>query len=332
MLWAILGAMVLVAIAAIVVPLYRSQGTFSATASGVTVVIALGSVLLYQSIGQPEARLVPAGAPNVDDMVTSLAERLDASPEDVAGWKMLGRSYLVMRRYSEAIGAYERAVALENPTDPQTLADLGEAVFLDDNTTLLGRAGQLFENALALAPANPKALFYSGLAAAQRGDTSLAADRWETLLATAPPPEIEELLRQRVAEWRGESPAPAAPAAAATADGGPLTINVSLGGSALSAVAPGSTIFIIARDPAQPSPPIAAVRRRANELPSAITLSDADAMIPGRLLSGFDKLEIVARASTSGQPMAQSGDWFGSAELDTDESRQLSIVIDQQVP
>ena len=163
MLWAILGAMVLVAIAAIVVPLYRSQGTFSATASGVTVVIALGSVLLYQSIGQPEARLVPAGAPNVDDMVTSLAERLDASPEDVAGWKMLGRSYLVMRRYSEAIGAYERAVALENPTDPQTLADLGEAVFLDDNTTLLGRAGQLFENALALAPANPKALFYSGL-------------------------------------------------------------------------------------------------------------------------------------------------------------------------
>ena len=107
---------------------------------------------------------------------------------------------------------------------------------------------------------------------------------------------------------------------------------MSLGGSALDAVAPGSTIFIIARDPAQPSPPIAAVRRRANELPSAITLTDADAMIPGRLLSGFDRLEIVARASTSGQPMAQSGDWFGAAELDTGESRSLSIIIDQQVP
>ena len=50
-------------------------------------------------------------------MVASLAERLESSPDDVAGWKMLGRSYLVMRQYPDAIAAYERAVALENSSD-----------------------------------------------------------------------------------------------------------------------------------------------------------------------------------------------------------------------
>ena len=136
---------------------------------------------------------------------------------------------------------------------------------LNDNAALLGRAGQLFENAFALAPANPKALFYSGLAAAQRGDTAVAADRWDTLLATSPPPEIEELLRQRIAEWRGEAPAPSQVANATNVE--PLTIDVSVSESAAAQIDANATVFVIARDPAQPSPPIAAVRRRANELP-----------------------------------------------------------------
>ena len=198
-------------------------------------------------------------------------------------------------------------------------------MFLNDNSTLLGRAGQLVENALALAPTNPKALFYSGLAAAQRSDTRLAADRWDALLATAPPPEIEDLLRQRVAEWRGEAPAPA-PAPSPRND--PLTIK-SLGASAASAVDPGTTVFIIARDPAQPSPPIAAVRR-ANELPSEITLTDSD-MIPGRLLSGFDKRD---RRPRVGERSADGPDGRLVRQRRGEHRRVPTAehVIDQQVP
>ncbi len=338
MLWAAFGVMLLAALAAVLMPLYRAERALSARAIAVAVAVLAGSALLYQQIGQPDARFVPPGPPSVEDMVASLASRLEDDPDDLAGWKMLGRSYAVMRRYPEAIAAFERAVALEDSSDAQTLADLGEAVFLNDSRALTTRAGQLFENALAIAPGNPKALFYSGFAAAERGDRLLAASRWETLLATSPPPEIRGILEQRIAEWRGVSSAPAEsppPAETPAPDAGgtaPLTINVALGQSAGGAVDPAATVFIIARDPAQPSPPIAAVRRRAAELPSEVTLSDSDAMIPGRLLSGFDELEIVARASSSGQPIAQPGDWFGLGRIDTSKTRSLSIVIDQQVP
>ena len=146
---------------------------------------------------------------------------------------------------------------------------MGEAFLLGDGRTLNGRAGQLFENALGLEPNNPKALFYSGLAAVERGENELAATRWEMLLQTAPPPNIEGILRQRIAALRGEVAEPPPQLA------GPAVVaNIELGDKAIAAGLPDATVFIIARDPNQPSPPIAAVRRRLSELPMEVALSD----------------------------------------------------------
>lgn len=327
MLWFILALMALIALAAVVWPLYRTDQRIGLRAAAAGVSILLVSGVLYQQIGSPGAINVTSGPPDVEAMVTSLAERLEREPDDIEGWKMLGRSYSVMRDYAQAIKAYERAVELENSSNGQTVVDLGEAVFFNDGRSISGRAGELFESALAITPGNPKALFYSGLGAAERGDVSRAADRWEALLATSPPPEIESVLKTRISEWRGE---PAA--AVAAAELVELAINVSLGEEARAAVPGDATVFVIARDPKQPSPPIAVARRKADELPIDLTLTDADAMIPGRNLSSVKDLEIVSRASVSGQPMAQTGDWFGQQQLDTSETRELTIVIDQRVP
>jgi cytochrome c-type biogenesis protein CcmH len=111
-----------------------------------------------------------------------------------------------------------------------------------------------------------------------------------------------------------------------------VTVNIALGAGASTVVGPDATVFVIARDPAQPSPPIAAVRRRASELPAIVTLSDSDAMIPGRVPSSFAELEIIARVSMSGDPIARSGDWFGSQTHLNGSSDPLAILIDQQVP
>ena len=93
-----------------------------------------------------------------------------------------------------------------------------------------------------------------------------------------------------------------------------------------------ATVFIIARDPGQPSPPLAAVRRRVSELPAVIEIGDADAMIPGRVPSGYQSIEILARVSMSGQPIAQPGDWFGQQVIETSAAEEVQIVIDSQVP
>ncbi len=331
MFWLIIGSMLAIAILFVATPLFRAERRLSATIIAASVVIAAISAGLYTRIGTPNADVIAAAStPDVDEMVASLAARLEENPDDLSGWKMLGRSHLQLGNFLGAVKAYEEAVRLDSGQDGQTLADLGEAVLLADARALNGRAGGLFENALAISPNNPKALFYSGMAAVERGDNELGASRWEALLATSPPPNIAGILQQRIAELRGTAPQ-AVPGAESADSAAVVNVAVSLGERAAAAGLADATVFIIARDPAQPSPPIAAVRRRLSELPATVSIGDADAMIPGRVPSGFGQLELVARISLSGQPIAQPGDWFGQQIVDTAGNDTIEISIDQQV-
>ncbi len=327
MLWIIFGGMLFAAVLIVAIPLYKTEKSLSATSLlSVVAVIAIAAIV-YSQIGTPSVSTDETGTPNVEAMVASLAARLRENPDDVEGWKMLGRSYLQLKNFDGAISAYEQAVNLEAGQNARSLADLGEVIMLSDPRTLHDRAGELFENALVIDPNNPKALFYSGMAAIDRGEAELAAERWEALLATSPPPNIESMLRQRIAGLRGETVEVPAQDSSLV-----IHVNVSLGAAAAAVVATDATVFIIARDPAQPSPPLAAVRTRVSELPAVIEIGDADAMIPGRVPSNFKTVEIVARVSVSGQPIAQSGDWFGQQVIDTSAAEEVQITIDQLVP
>jgi len=319
--------MLFVAALIVALPFYRIEKRLSArSAVSVLVIVAL-SATVYSLVGSPNVSPDQAGLPDINAMASSLAERLEDNPDDLAGWKMLGRSYLQLKNFPGAVTAYEEAVRIELGQNGQTLANLGEAILLGDSRTIVGRAGLLFDNALALEPNNPKALFYAGLVAIERNEPELAASHWEVLLATSPSSNIEGILRQRIAELRGTDSMPAPQTSGAT-----IVANVVLGAEAEAAGIPDSTVFIIVRNPEQPSPPIAAVRRRLSELPTAVTLSDADAMIPGRVLSAFARLEIIARISLSGEPVAQPGDWYGQQIVTTPATAPVQVSIDQRIP
>ena len=93
----------------------------------------------------------------------------------------------------------------------------------------------------------------------------------------------------------------------------------------------GASVFIIARDPARPSPPIAVTRRLVSDLPLVVELGDQESMIPGRNLSAFSEFEVLARVSLSGNPIAQPGDWFVSAIVRPADSKEVELVIAEQV-
>ncbi len=69
-----------------------------------------------RSIGTEEpASMAAAGKllPDVNTMIERLAARLETTPEDIEGWRMLGWSYFNTARYEEAATAYARAVELD---------------------------------------------------------------------------------------------------------------------------------------------------------------------------------------------------------------------------
>jgi cytochrome c-type biogenesis protein CcmH len=57
----------------------------------------------------------PAGKPlpDVNTMIERLAARLESTPQDIKGWRMLGWSYFNTGRYRQAAAAYARAVELD---------------------------------------------------------------------------------------------------------------------------------------------------------------------------------------------------------------------------
>ncbi len=344
--WIILIVLGLLAIAFAVLPLWRESHRLTPLVATVTVLTVALSAAIYDRVGSPgvpSGRSSAAAGPDslhgMDEAIASLVTRLEKNPDDLNGWKMLGRSRLTMRNYAGAAEALERAMQLENGQDAQTIVDLALAVANRDGVPLeQGRAADLLNNALKLDPNNQPALFYSGIAAANKGDTDTAADLWERLLGLGPPEDIRRILEQNVAIWRGEEPPPAmaaaapAPEAAAVPDDAIISARVSLSDEAMSAMRSDAAVFIIARDPNVPTPPIAVSRRMLSELPAVVSLTDAQSMVEGRNLSAFAEIELLARVSLSGGPAAQSGDWFGSLIVRPAETGSVNLTIDQRVP
>jgi cytochrome c-type biogenesis protein CcmH len=345
--WTILVVLCLLAVVFAAWPLYRESHRLTPLVATIIVFVVAMSTIMYNQIGSPGLQTGRSGAaagadgdlPGMDEVIVSLQERLQANPEDVAGWKMLGRTQMALQNFAGAADAYERAMAIEEGKNAQTMVDLAVAILNRDGTAIEGRPASLLDSALALDPNNPAALFYTGLAAANSGDTATATARWQILLGLNPPENIRGILEQRMAEWRGE-PMPAAQPAmpqpgvsdAAVPDDAIISVNVSLSEAAMASITADVTVFVIARDPSAPSPPIAVSRHRVSELPAMISLTDAQSMVAGRDLSMFADIELLARVSMSGGPAAQSGDWFGSMLVRPAENNSVSLTIDQQVP
>ena len=126
MLWITLGLMLLVAALVVAWPLYREEQRFTVRSALAIVTVLALSAGIYAEIGRPDASVIVDEASSVDDMVESLARRLETDADDLNGWKMLARSYAQLKRYSEATSAYQRAAELEGYTNGQTLVDFGE--------------------------------------------------------------------------------------------------------------------------------------------------------------------------------------------------------------
>lgn len=118
----------------------------------------------------------------IRDMVGGLAQRLESNPNDLEGWKRLGRSYLVLNEPDRAKQAYGRAVALA-PTDVALLGDYADATLLSPGPAALpSESIDALREVLKNDGFNPAALWLVGLAEAEAGNRQEAVRLWERLL------------------------------------------------------------------------------------------------------------------------------------------------------
>jgi len=183
----------------------RVSGRWSVLGVAVTfaIVPVAFALYVYVSTWDPEGQ---QRASEGQRLVDELASRLERTPEDVTGWVLLCRSYVALGDYDRAARACREAWSRTPQPDDDLKLTFAEAQILSDRSSLGGDAGRLVEEVLASQPANPKALWYGGLAAFEQGREDDVKARWSRLLAMNPPPEIAKMLRTQLAAL-GAAPA-----------------------------------------------------------------------------------------------------------------------------
>lgn len=280
-------------------------------AIGIAVATLAASIALYLHVGTPAA-LDPAmtRAPQtLAEARVQLERKLEQSPADAEGWRLLGRAYTAEGKSADAARAYAQA-AKHAPEDPDVLVEAAEASALarDDHRFDADAIAQL-ERALQLNANHQRARWFLGISQRQAGKPADAAATWASLLPLVDAKTATSLLPQ-INEARAEAglAAIAAPAAPSQRAGLPVQVDIAPALKQRLASAPNAVVFVIARKAGGPPMPVAARRLALSELPADFILSDADSPMPTQKLSSMQEVEVLARVSMTGDAGRGEGD------------------------
>lgn len=361
----------------------QSKGGQLTAAIIVGVFVPISAGALYLHLGNPGAitndRNAPAqvaandaqAAQAFDQLLPELEARLAESPDDIEGWRLLGRTYLSIGEFGKARNSLEKALALDK-NDAPTLTQLAEAVAMTQQGNLAGEPSVYINRAREIDPDNEHALWLQSIALQQAGDHSEAMQGFDRLLDMAQGnPEalatVEQMRAVSLASLEGNdtnnvtipsatddqpssttSPATAQNDSSGENPTGPVSdastedtaavevaidVTVELSDEARAASNDDQIVFVYATATDGPPMPLAVSRLTVSDLPLTVTLDSSMAMIPTMTLSAFPSVTVGARISTTGTPAEQSGDWFTeTANISPATADSLTLTIDQQTP
>ena len=324
------------------------------TAVVIALVFPMSALALYIWLGAPEAfSPMPSAAvsaeaateqaapPNLDQIVENLASKLQADPNNLEGWVLLGRTHRSMGNLDAALSAFDRALKLN--ADDELILARAEVLAAKNQGRFDGEPWRVIREVLQRDPQNYAALLLAGSASYANNRYADALEFWQRarLLLAADHPDVPNLIEAMStvqAKMKNQASPPATPAAqgapSAPASGGaaagtaPAAAVASAAGGAASALNVSGQVRLSAALKSQTSPtdvvfvyavpangermPLALLKTTVAQLPLKFTLDDSSAMLPDRKLSGASQVLVKARVSKSGNAIPQSGDWEGS--------------------
>lgn len=333
----------------------------------IAVFVPMMALLLYLELGmhsaseesfiaeQSQPQSQEKEMPSVEEMTRTLEAKIEKEGGTVQEWTMLGRAQKYLGKNELAAKAF--AVALEKDSgNAQLMLESAEMIALTNKQTFIPEARDLVLKAYALEPGNPNALWFAGVAEYQHGNYRQAIEHLTTLLPLAAGEEdvmssivsIVTKSREQLIVKGEEVPELSAllgieaKAAAvvqpddqtvAVASGTRLQVAVDISADVREKFTVNDVIFVYAKAKQGPRMPLAAQRMTLAELPAEIILDDSMAMVEGMNLSAFEQLVVSARVTKSGSAIAQSGDYIGRIDVDSNTVNvPLNIIIDTVVP
>jgi cytochrome c-type biogenesis protein CcmH len=321
--------------------------TGKTAAAAILLAIPLCAGLLYLGLGNfawlqqplPSVEAIKANpAENLQVLLTRLEEKLQEDPDNADGWALAGRTYMTLGRFKEAEQAYRQVHQIVGD-NPDILTAWADASLMVNGNQFTDEIAQRINRALELDAKQANALWIAAMGARSRGQTEVALGYIQTLRPLLA--ENTEALNQLNMITKELSPETAADSVSADSVAAPgdqsnTDVTISVEVSVLQSLAEGLTddtrVFVFAKAVNGPPFPLAAARLTLADLPTTVVLDDSMGMVPGQVLSSVDQVQVTARISRSGDPVAAPGDFTSPTQQSlTSGNAKLTLKIDQVV-
>ena len=163
-----------------------------------------------QAAGEPASDTAPHPDMSLETVTAGLEKKLEAAPDDVNGWILLGRSYAALRNFDRAKEIFRQTIQ-KWPDNGDVKVGFAETLMAGSDGRITDEAKQMFQEALTDDPANIRARFNLALFDFQNGAAEQARDAWVKLaedLSAASPwrTEIQKSLDEAAAKLGQPAP------------------------------------------------------------------------------------------------------------------------------
>lgn len=266
----------------------------------------------------------------IRDRIFELGAVIERDPEN--GWALyfIARHLVSLGQMEEAARFFERAALfIDNPMDQAVvLGQYAQAQYIASGQQMTEQVSGIISQAQRLNPSEPAVLQLLGADAFINQNYQAAVTYWQRLLNLNPGPEEEQFLRQVIAQAQELSGSTTPDQTPGPAPGPTLEVSLSL--SPEIELPPQTRVFVSAQSIDGAGPPLAARLMSLSDLPSVITLSNADAVGPFNLASA-QMVVVTATISVSGSADVQAGDYQVRSEPvsleSTDSPHRLQLQI-----
>jgi len=313
-------------------PLWREKPWLG---GGMIALLVPTTALLYTLIGTPKA-LDPAQLRAPDTLASAIVQleaELKGNPDQIEGWRLLGRAYGAEGRTSEARDALAQAAKL-SPDDPDLLVEAAQARAMAAEGRQFDPEGvAMLRHALSKQPMHQRARWFLGIAQRQAKQPAEAVKTWEPLLAVVTDATTAASLREQINAARSDAGMePLAASGPTIASDAALTVEVALAPALAAKLPANATVFVLARQPGGPPMPVAVEKLAATGFPLRVTLDDADSPMPTQKLSQVGEVQVLARISATGNAIPQRGDYESLPVVTRPGSKErVALVIDRVV-
>ena len=266
---------------------------------------------------------------SVEQMLKRVERRLLDDPNNSDDWLMLANSYVVLKRYPEAIRALENLYRLKGD-DPSLLFRYADVLAMANSGIFAGKPSELIKKALQLDPQNTMGLWLAGLVAYEEGEVKKAINYWENVLPKLEIGSEEEKNIRKYIEFAKENNN------ISIQNNGSITqekieyslkLSIELSPN-FTNINKNKAVFIYAKPINSPNNmPIIVLRKTVADLPLLVEMNDSMSMLPSNKLSDYKSVQVLARISNCGNAKSEKGDLIGIVESMSTTSKNITKLI-----